>query len=125
MPSAESKAPHLLRGAQAEDRALAYLAERGFRLLQRNYRCPAGEIDLIMEDGAVLAFIEVRFRKSSRYGNAAESVTPVKQSRIIKTANHYLAAHRPDRPVRFDVVTVSPAPDGQFRLDLIKNAFQC
>ena len=98
------------RGDAGEDEALAYLQERGLRLLQRNYRTPGrggGEIDLIMQspDGTVV-FVEVRKRSRSDFGGAAASVGFQKQRRIVFAANHYLLRWRRLPPTRFDVVSI-------------------
>ena len=101
------------RGDAGEDEALAYLQERGLRLLQRNYRTPGrggGEIDLIMQasDGTVV-FVEVRKRSHSGFGGAAASIGLQKQRRIIFAARHYLLRWRQLPPARFDVVTFDGA----------------
>ncbi|MGA7799761.1 MAG: YraN family protein [Gammaproteobacteria bacterium] len=98
-----------LAGRQAEDAACHYLERRGLRLVARNYRCRRGEIDLIMEDRDNLVFIEVRYRRTLRFGGGAESVDRRKQARIIACASYYLQQH-PDlaaRPARFDVVAIT------------------
>ena len=100
-------------GDAAEDAALAYLRERGMRLLQRNYRTPGrggGEIDLIMRaaDGTVV-FVEVRRRGSASHGGAAASVSNLKQRRIVFAARHYVMRLREPPPCRFDVVSVEPS----------------
>lgn len=115
----KSTAVHLLRGANAEDRAHQYLIAQGLRPVCRNYRCRQGELDLIMLDGPTLVVIEVRFRKSDKFGSAAESVTSTKQSRIIAATHRYLAEHKQDAPIRFDVVALS----GDGTVEWIKNAF--
>lgn len=115
----KTKAPHLLQGESAEDRAHAYLINQGLKPVQRNFRCKHGELDLIMLDQQALVIVEVRFRKSDRYGSAAESVTAAKQSRIIAATQVYLARHATDRAIRFDVVALS----GDGRIAWIKNAF--
>lgn len=94
------------RGAAAEDAALALLQAHGLRLLQRNYRCRGGEIDLVMRDGETLVFVEVRARASARYGLALESVDARKQRRLLFAARHWLMRHPEDmgRVLRFDVV---------------------
>ena len=96
-------------GSEAEDTALAYLKQAGLKLLQRNYRCKAGEIDLVMLDGATLVLIEVRYRSTEQFGGAAASVTYWKQRRIINAARHLLATRKDLRryPARFDVVAIS------------------
>ena len=101
------------RGYAGEDEALAYLQERGLRLLQRNYRTPGrggGEIDLIMQamDGTVV-FVEVRQRSRQDFGGAAASIGVQKQRRIIFAAHHYLLRWRQLPPARFDVVTLEGA----------------
>ena len=115
----KSKAAHLLRGANAEDQAHRYLIAQGLKPVCRNYRCRQGELDLIMLDGPTLVVIEVRFRKSDKFGSAAESITSAKQSRIIAATHMYLAAHKQDGPIRFDVVALS----GNGAVEWIKNAF--
>ncbi len=94
------------RGAAAEDRAAAYLAQQGLKLVTRNFRCRGGEIDLIMRDGTSLVFVEVRARARADFGGAAASITAAKQARIILAARHYLAQHRVDAPCRFDAVLI-------------------
>lgn len=106
-------------GEEAERRAAEYLAGRGLRLVERNFHCRGGEIDLIMRDGVVVVFVEVRARSASRFGGAAESITSVKQARIILAARHYLAREGLDAPCRFDALLL----DGD-RLDWIRGAFE-
>ncbi|HKJ09325.1 MAG TPA: YraN family protein [Gammaproteobacteria bacterium] len=111
-----------LAGRRAETAACRYLQRRGLRLLARNYRCRVGEIDLIMGDGDSLVFVEVRYRRSVRFGGAAESIDRRKQARIIACASHYLQQHPglAARPARFDVVAI--AADDQ--VSWIPDAFQ-
>jgi putative endonuclease len=108
------------RGAQAEDRARAHLERAGLKLLTRNYRCPRGEIDLVMADGDTLVFVEVRFRASRAFGGAAASVDARKRARLVAAAQHYLLAHPADRPCRFDVV----AADGEAAIEWLHDAFR-
>ena len=100
--------------------AADYLRQRGLRLLERNYRCRLGEIDLILAEGAVLVFVEVRLRRSADYGGAAASVTATKRGRILRAARHYLAG-KPERPCRFDVISLDAL--SVERIEWIKNAF--
>ncbi len=111
-------------GAIAEDRAVAYLEENNLTLLTRNYHCRRGEIDLIMQDGNFLVFIEVRYRKNNHYGSAAESVTRQKQQRLLTTAEYFLQNEKQnaDNACRFDVITLSGQQNPQ--IEWIKNAFQ-
>lgn len=104
-----------MKGADAEDRALAHLLERGHTLLARNYRIPGGEIDLVTQDaGGVLVFSEVRQRRSSRYGSAAESVTPRKLALMQRAALTYLLRERgrDDLPCRLQVVGIDGTTAG-------------
>lgn len=116
------KGPANKKGEAAEQAALKYLQQQGLRLITRNYRCRQGEIDLIMADGNQLAFIEVRYRKNSLFGSAAESVTTAKQRRIIAAASHYLTSSGKNMNCRFDVVALSGDQGGKF--EWIQNAFQ-
>ena len=110
-----------LSGAQAELLACAHLERAGLKLLTRNYRCPQGEIDLIMDDRGTVVFVEVRYRRSDRFGSAAETVDRRKQSRLQAAAAHYLLRHGLDRPCRFDVVAVSGAVPPQ--IEWLRDAF--
>ncbi len=106
-------------GLDKERLAESYLTGQTLRLVTRNHRCRFGEIDLIMRDGAVLVFVEVRYRRSERFGSAAETVDARKQRRLVAAARHYLLSHPSTLPCRFDVVAIS----GQDRIQWIKNAF--
>lgn len=99
------------RGAWAEELACRYLLGRGLEILERNYRCKLGEIDVVARDGDTIAFVEVRYRSRNDFGTPAQSIDRRKQRRIVATAEHYLAWRRQSRaPCRFDVVCI--APDG-------------
>lgn len=107
-------------GSDAETVALEHLQQHGLTLIERNYLCRRGEIDLIMEDSGTLIFIEVKYRQSERYGSAAEMVTQQKQRKIITTALHYLQQHKRDQACRFDVIAISPDSG----VNWIKSAFE-
>jgi putative endonuclease len=111
------------KGRLAEDRTLDFLQQRGLRLIERNYRCRYGEIDLIMEDGRTVVFVEVRFRGSLRFGGALESVDRRKQAKLLTTAMCFLKERRLDRPARFDVAALSPAANG-LAIEWVRDAFQ-
>lgn len=115
----KAKAAHLIRGESAEEQAHNFLINQGLKPVDRNFRCKQGELDLIMTDKQTLVIIEVRFRKTDKYGSAAESITPVKQSRIIAATHVYLSTQKTDRPIRFDVVAIS----GNGGINWIQNAF--
>lgn len=111
-----------LRGLAAESLAADLLIRRGLRIVDRNYRCKGGEIDLVARDGDTLVFVEVRTRNSSAFGGAAASIGPRKQARLALAANHYLAAHRETAKLfcRFDCVLIDP--EGQ--MEWIPDAFR-
>lgn len=113
------KAPHLRRGESAEALALGWLTRQGLQPVARNYRCKAGEIDLIMQDGEQLVFVEVRYRGHKGFGSAVESVNPAKQRRLQRAAECYLQGLRTLPPCRFDIIGI----DGDQRIEWIRNAF--
>lgn len=108
-----------MTGAAAEQSALDYLAQQHLRLVMRNFRCKGGEIDLVMQDGEVLVFVEVRWRASAQFGGAAASVTRSKQNRLIIAAHTFLARYRAPPPCRFDVVAFESG-----RMVWLKNAIE-
>lgn len=107
-------------GAAYEKKAAAFLEARGFRIVEHNFRCRTGEIDLIAREGGVLVFIEVKYRRTESFGTAVEAVTPGKQRTICRVADYYRVYRKiPDsQPCRFDVVAIT----GE-RTELIRNAF--
>jgi putative endonuclease len=111
-------------GKAGEEAAVQYLRQHGYRILERNYRCRFGEIDLIARDGSMLAFVEVKTRRSQTYGPAAAAVTFQKQRHLIKASLTYLMQKKKtDEICRFDVVTVDMDAQ-QPHIELIKDAFQ-
>ena len=99
------------KGKDYEELAARHLLEAGLKLLEKNYRCKAGEIDLICSQGEQLVFVEVRYRGNSRFASASESVDRRKQRKIIRTAQLYLQRNRQfqQSPCRFDVIAISPS----------------
>jgi len=94
-------------GRRGEALAEEFLAARGCRTIARNFRCRAGEIDLVVRDGATIVFVEVRSRRGDRAGTPFESVDRRKQAQVARVARHFLAARGlGDRDARFDVVGV-------------------
>jgi putative endonuclease len=108
-----------LLGQTAESRAASFLQSNGLKLVARNWRCRFGEIDLVMQDGPTLVFVEVRLRSSSDFGGAAASVTPAKQKKLLAAARQYLTTLKTLPPCRFDVVALT----GNAPPEWIKNAF--
>ena len=113
-------------GQQIEQLAGQYLQQQGLTLIDKNYRCRQGEIDLIMQHKHQLVFVEVRYRKQSSYGTAAESVTRNKQKKLLYAANHFLI-NKPQfsqRQARFDVVAVQPSSGSdKLQIDWLQDAF--
>lgn len=93
-------------GDDGEQLALVYLQQAGLRLVQQNFLCKGGEIDLIMQDGRVLVFVEVRKRSSMLFGGALASISPAKQRRLVHAAQVYLLRQNPQPPCRFDVIAI-------------------
>jgi putative endonuclease len=122
------KAEHLKQGEDAENACCDYLKSQGLKLVDRNYNCRLGEIDIIMTDNDVLVFIEVRFRKNKNFGGGLESITHAKQQKIRRTAELYLQKNSQYKNARLDVVAMSAASTSwtgkqQYTFDWIKNAF--
>lgn len=95
-----------IEGSRGEEAALAYLQRQGMTLVERNFLCKGGEIDLIMQDQATLVFVEVRKRGDRRFGGAAASVTPAKQRRLVIAAQQFLQRYRMPPACRFDVIAI-------------------
>lgn len=110
-------------GAQAEQTAAQFLHQQGLRLLRTNYRCRFGEIDLIMQDGPVLVFVEVRMRSRRDFGGAAASIDARKQHKLILTAQHYLSGLSPLPACRFDALLLADAADAG-SIEWLKGAFE-
>jgi putative endonuclease len=111
-------------GKRGEELAAAYLKDAGYRILERNFRCLFGEIDIVAEEGETLVFVEVKSRRSGTFGDPQLAVGREKQKKISRISLHYLAERRLcHRPARFDVVAVRLLPAGH-RIELIRNAFE-
>ena len=110
-------------GQRGEDLAAVHLEEEGYVIRDRNWRCSAGEMDIVAVDGDCLIFVEVRTRRGRAFGTPEESVTPAKQAKLVKVAQTYLQESCWDSDWRIDVVAVEMAPDGRLlRVDLIRHA---
>lgn len=108
-------------GTAYEKLAGEYLKQHGYQILQYNFSCYAGEIDIVAQHEGYLVFVEVKFRASSRMGNPLEAVTVAKQRKISKTAMYYCLSHgfSENVPCRFDVAAVL----GE-KIKIVKNAFE-
>lgn len=99
---------HRMRtGRDGESLATVYLQNQGLEILERNVRCPLGEVDLVARDGSTYVFVEIRSHRSRRWGAAEESIGPLKRRRVVRVALWYLKRSGLSHvPVRFDVVSV-------------------
>ncbi len=109
-------------GQQGEDIAALYLTQKGYKIVQRNWHCATGELDIVAQDGDSLIFVEVRTKRSHRFGTAAESITSAKQARLIKLAQTYLQESKLlDCSWRIDVIAIQ-LESGKPHIDHIENA---
>lgn len=106
MKDGATRTARQLAGDVGEDAALAHLQQHGLVLVERNFSCRGGELDLIMRDGATVVFVEVRRRASSAYGGAAATIGRAKQARLQAAANTWLRRYRMPPACRFDVVAI-------------------
>ncbi|MDA8096668.1 MAG: YraN family protein [Desulforudis sp.] len=111
-------------GRKGESIALDYLCKKGFTILETNYRCRLGEIDIIARDGRTLVFAEVRSRTRSSFGTPQETVNHRKQRKLAQVAEFYLMSLKDIPPVRFDVIGLTFNADGTLeKVEHIRNAF--
>lgn len=112
------------RGRRGEALAEQALRAHGYEIIERNWRCPVGEIDLVARDGEVIVFVEVKLRGSDAFGTPEEAVTEAKQTRLLQAGAAYLAEHGlDDVPCRIDVVAIELAPSGKVqRLSIHRDA---
>ncbi len=111
-------------GKKGENIAVAYLKSNGYRIVERNYKCLFGEIDIVAKDGDTVVFIEVKSRKSEEFGDPQVAVGLEKQKKISKISLKYLEEkHLYPCNARFDVVAIKMLPSGN-KVELIQNAFE-
>ncbi len=106
-------------GRAGEEIACEYLREQGYSIIERNWRCRFGEIDIVARDGDEIAFVEVKSRSRPGYGGPVEALTRRKRERIITAARMYLSQTESDLAVRFDLVAIQGED-----VSLFKGAFQ-
>jgi len=114
-------------GKEGEKAAVKFLKKRGYRIIEKNYRNKAGEIDIIAEHGQVLMFVEVKSRAGAELGEPLEAITPHKQRKIGQVARGFMAQHKSEnRDCRFDVVGIQGDPNQpkQWDIELIQDAFR-
>ncbi|RKU21610.1 YraN family protein [Candidatus Poribacteria bacterium] len=111
---------------RGESLAVAHLKARGYEILEQNYRAVRGEIDLVVQDGDCIVFVEVKTRRSLKFGLPQAAVTAQKQRQISKVALAYLQTHNLlDAPCRFDVIAIHLSPQLKvLKLEQIENAFE-
>ena len=115
--------PRRQLGDAGEDLAAAALKKQGYKILERNYVCPLGEVDLIARQGKTYVFIEVKTRKNERFGAPQEAVTTTKQHKLRRLADYYVQQKRlGEVAMRFDVVAIIMGEDGH-KIEVIQNAF--
>lgn len=111
-------------GKEGERLAEDFLRNKGYKLVERNFRCPAGELDLIALDGRVIVFVEVKTRSGDRFGGPLEAVPPRKQRKMIESAQFFLSQKKlHHREARFDVVGISRA-GARPVVEHVENAFE-
>lgn len=115
-----SQAEHLTTGNIAEQIAATFLQQKGLTLVEKNFRCTHGEIDLIMQDGKTLVFVEVRLRRNANFGGAAMSITHAKQQKLTRTAERYLQIHG-NFACRFDAILMQST--NLNAVEWVQNAF--
>jgi len=113
-------------GTKGEQLAVKFLKREGYKIIQRNYRCKLGEIDIIAERDRTLAFVEVKTRQTDAFGLPQDSVTPTKKNQISRAALSYIKENKLiGRSCRFDVIAVTFSGESRKpRIEHIKNAFE-
>jgi len=110
------------RGAAIEQIAAQWLRQQGLTLVTQNHHVKGGELDLVMRDGDILVFVEVKHRTTTRYGHPLETVTHQKQQRLVRAARLYIARGGLSSPCRFDILAITgKSPDLEFHW--VKAAF--
>ena len=124
---AGKKAHNQELGKRGEDAAARYLRMLGYEILERNWKCPAGEADIIARDGCTLVFVEVKTRTNLKKGLPSEAITPQKRARYERIAGWYLhdSCEYVDIPVRFDVIALLVAKKDRALVRHYRHAFEC
>jgi putative endonuclease len=123
-PAVAPPSPRAALGAYGERVAVRVLTDQGLQVLDRNWRCRTGELDVVARDGAALVFCEVKTRTGHGFGHPVEAVTPGKRRRLRQLARAWLDAHDHHAPdLRFDVIGVLVPPSGPARVTHLRNAF--
>lgn len=111
-------------GLKGEEQAKRYLRKKGFKILECNYQCRFGELDIIAKDKSGLVFCEVKTRSVGMIALPQESVSYTKRQKMIKTALFWLHANKiEEQPMRFDVIAITAGSDGKYSVEHLENAF--
>jgi putative endonuclease len=130
IPSADGAIPRwgkgrLWLGRRGEDLAAKHLQGQGYTILARNYRTPAGELDIVAQEGGILVFVEVKMRRSLRFGIPQEALTRAKQAHLVQAAQHYLMEREQlEREWRVDLVAVYQERGQPPRIEVVRNAVE-
>ena len=127
MTAGDAKDTRKQTGDKGEEIAAAFLTARGYRVLERNFRCKGAEVDIIAREGgsSCMVFVEVKTRRDLSYGVPQLAVTPFKQRQISKAALSWITRHRQhDQNARFDVIAILLDPAGNHQVEHIVNAFE-
>ncbi len=111
-------------GLQGEIAARQWLESLGYLFVAQNVYARQGELDLVMREGESLVFVEVKFRRSLRYGQPLEAITPAKQRHLLQAARYYLHKYPHAGPIRFDALGIQKQANGELQFTHIKNAIQ-
>lgn len=115
-------AKHNILGQQGEDMAAAYLEQKGYTVLDRNWRCGHKDLDLVVTKDNMVVFVEVKTRTGTGWGNPEDAVTDRKIRRIVNSADAYLRFNQIDMDARFDIVSIV-VEGGDFKVEHIEQAF--
>ena len=118
----KNMAKHNILGKEGEDMAAGYLEQKGYTVLDRNWRCGHKDLDLVVTKDNTVVFVEVKTRTGSEWGDPEDAVTDRKIRRIVNSADAYIRFNRIDMDVRFDVVSIV-VEDGEFKVEHIEQAF--
>lgn len=116
-------AQHHLLGRSGEELASSYLQAKGYEILARNYRFRRAEVDIIAQLGKLLVFIEVKTRNSDKHGYPEEFVSARKIELFLMAADEYIFRHHWQHDIRFDILSVTATPAGQFTIHHVEDAF--
>jgi len=115
-------AKHNILGQQGEDIAAKYLEQKGYAVLDRNWRCGHKDLDLVVTKDNVVVFVEVKTRTGTEWGDPVDAVTDRKIRRIVNSADAYIRFNKIDMDARFDIVSIV-VEDGEFKVEHIEQAF--